>query len=261
MFLWPKLSEDAITRYYADAAFYDAAESRADRLRESYRSRLLVLNHLATRFGLAKDVLDIGCATGHFLDEASRSGWNARGLEISPALAAKARARYGVEVAVCAPEQFRSEGPFPVMTAWEVLEHLRDPKRFLGTIRRLILPGGLFALSTPLSDGLPARIMGDKFPMLLPQEHLSLFSTKSIRILLGEWGFDIVHSDSFSNLDAQGLASGMARMLGYEKGKSLPKAVELLTRGAGAALSFLPHLVDKAGLGSEVFLVAVARGK
>ena len=260
LFLWPKPSDGTTTHYYQDPSFYDSAEARTDMNRVSYRHRLAILGTLAACFGLERRLIDVGCATGHFLDEASKTGWSVCGQEISSPLAATARDRYGFEVVVGDLKQFPKDRKYPVVTAWEVLEHVLDARNLLHAIHALLQPGGLFALSTPLSDGLPARIMGRKFPMLLPKQHLCLFSNKSIRLLMSGSGFEIIHSESFSNLDSESLASGMIRILGYPGKEDAPAPIRRLLGTAGQVLSFLPRIVDQTGLGSELFLICRTPG-
>ena len=75
------------------------------------------------------NLLDIGCATGLFLEAARRDGWGVIGTEISQYAAQYARDRFGLEVLVAMMEE-QSVLPsdhFDVVTMWETIEHLENP--------------------------------------------------------------------------------------------------------------------------------------
>ena len=94
-------------------------------------------------------VLDVGCATGVFLDFMREKGWEAEGLEIAPGPRRAAENRGfrvdGRELTAAGLEA----GRFGWITAWDVIEHLPDPGAALRECHRLLAPGGLLTLSTP----------------------------------------------------------------------------------------------------------------
>lgn len=256
VFVSPRPSQDELARFYASAEYYQAAEDQRDRLVRDARGRLKRLARLSRRFSLPLRILDVGCASGIFLFEAIRKGWQAEGNERSEATAAQARALSGASVHRSVLEDGDVlTGPFPFVTAWEVIEHTADPGAFLAALVRQVQPGGLIALSTPLIDGLPAKIMGTRFPMLIPPEHLSLFSKRSLSLLARSHGLEAVSYRSFSNLDAASLASGLSRKLLRCELRDTPRLLQMLLRIAGLSLAWMPYLVDWLGYGSEMEVV------
>ena len=141
------------------------------------------------------------------------------------------------------------------MTAWEVIEHARDPVALLRALVQNVVPGGLLALSTPRSDGIPARIMGAKFPMLCPPEHLRLFSRESLARLARAMRLELVHYSSFSNLTAEALASGLSRVIFGRKLIDTPAPERALFNMLGRTTAWIPQWVDRAGLGTEMQVV------
>lgn len=137
-------------------------------------------------------LLDIGCATGTFLLAAKNHGWNPQGLDISQAAVEVARHVSGVEVLVGTLETCGFHGnTFDAVTAWEVLEHLADPRDFLKDIYRLLKPGGTVALSTPNWQSPWER--GTKDDNRRPPYHLTFWSAGPIIRLLLDSGFtDVV---------------------------------------------------------------------
>ena len=133
-------------------------------------------------------LLDIGCATGAFLLAAKNRGWNPQGLDVSPGAAQMARDVVGVDVGVGTLESFAFPGAmFDAVTAWEVLEHVPDPKSFLKEINRVLKPGGVVALSTPNWRSPWERRTKDDNRR--PPYHLTYWSAEPITRLLLDSGF------------------------------------------------------------------------
>src|SRR5690242_5675786 len=99
-------------------------------------------------------LLDIGCGAGIAAEAFARLGHQVTGLDaageaIEVARAHAASAGLPITYRTGAPEDLVAEGArFPIVTALEVTEHLRDPEAFLPTIRALLTPGGRLFLST-----------------------------------------------------------------------------------------------------------------
>lgn len=239
LFVSPVPSEGELDKFYQDSSFYDAALNQQERVVRDFDHRLDLLEGLSN--GVPQTLLDVGCAAGLFLERAKRRGWMASGIERSGDLAAAAAARSGAEIHHGRLER-APETSFGTVVSWEVIEHVTDARTFFGHLVARVQPGGILALSTPLSTGMPARIMGTRFPMICPPEHLRLFSRASLSHLAREHGLAEIHFESFSNLDRRSLASGFNR-LGFGPG---------LARFAAASLAWAPTLVDRLGWGSEM---------
>jgi dolichol-phosphate mannosyltransferase len=138
-------------------------------------------------------LLEIGAYCGFFLLEARKRGWNAEGVEPSRWASVVARDRFGVVVHTGFLETAAGElrPPYDVIVAWDVLEHVSDPKALLEQTGRLLRPNGLLCFSTLDAGSTYARFMGRHWPWLMDM-HLFYF----IRPLLARWldqaGFDVV---------------------------------------------------------------------
>jgi SAM-dependent methyltransferase len=126
-------------------------------------------------------ILDVGCASGLFLHQALDAGWDATGIEPSEILYAEAlRALTPRGRVLCATlEDSHLEPGFDAITLWDVLEHIPDPSSFLKTCRRLLREGGCLFLNVPDLDSIEARVLGRRWPLLLP-EHLNYFNKSSL---------------------------------------------------------------------------------
>lgn len=256
LFVYPRPSQDALDSFYMGGRYYDKAEAEQDRLLREAAQRLRRLDRLCLHFGLTRRVLDVGCASGYFIKQAVDAGWLATGIDRSATLAQRARDYAATQVIDGILEEMNlADSPYPVVTAWEVVEHARDPRAFFSALARNTVPGGLLALSTPLADGLPARVLGTKFPMLIPPEHLSLFTRRSINLLASEFELEEVSYRSFSNLGPASLASGFARLLLRRNIDQVSAAARAACRLAGWMLAWLPMAVDGMGWGSEMEIV------
>jgi len=115
----------------------------------------------ASRFVHGGEVLEVGCGTGLILQRLSRLASRAVGVDISPGMLEKARAR-GLEVyegsATALPFD---DASFDVTCAFKVLPHVPDLKRALAEMARVTRPGGilLVELYNPMSlRGLMKRV-------------------------------------------------------------------------------------------------------
>jgi SAM-dependent methyltransferase len=134
-------------------------------------------------------LLDLGCGAGNLLLAARENGWEAQGLDVSPQ-AVKHGRDLGFEVFQGELRNARLPAQqFDVITAAELLEHLPDPRAELTEIVRLLRPGGLFWSTTPHSRGLSGRVLGVKWRVIAPPEHLQLFSLNGLKSLLLDVGF------------------------------------------------------------------------
>lgn len=143
-------------------------------------------------------LLDVGAATGSFLAAARERGWRVTGVEISP-FAAEAGRNKGIDVRTGIVEEAEfAEQSFDVITLWDVFEHLPDPEQTLSYLRKLLKPSGLLVMNTPNAGSMYARLLGKRWVLIIPPEHLRLFTPHNLRILLERNGFSLILKDTIS---------------------------------------------------------------
>jgi ubiquinone/menaquinone biosynthesis C-methylase UbiE len=98
---------------------------------------------LVRRYAVGQDVLECGCGTGLLLERIAAFARTAHGIDLSPGMLEKARAR-GLDVR----EASVTDVPFPdatfdVTCSFKVLAHVADIRVALGEMARVTRPGGV----------------------------------------------------------------------------------------------------------------------
>jgi SAM-dependent methyltransferase len=144
-------------------------------------------------------LLEVGSASGYFLDAAARGGYQPLGVEPSPRESASAVERFGVEVRTGLLEDVDLPADaFDVACGWHVLEHVIEPLGAVSALRAALRPDGLLFLEVPNGASPLARVMGRRWPLLGLPEHVSIFSPDSMRALLRRGGFEVRAFDTIS---------------------------------------------------------------
>jgi SAM-dependent methyltransferase len=149
-------------------------------------------------------ILDVGCAHGGYVALLNWAGFEAVGTEISPEVARFAHETFGVKVFIGIIEmQPFDAGSFDVIVLNDVIEHLPDPLATLGHCAKLLPKDGFFVIQTPeykehlsYSDLTSSNDLFLKHMDRNHEEHLYLFSRRSVALLFARLGF--THLD-FSN--------------------------------------------------------------
>ncbi|MFP5220114.1 MAG: class I SAM-dependent methyltransferase [Actinomycetes bacterium] len=137
-------------------------------------------------------LLDVGCGSGEFLEQARRQGWDVQGVEPEEGAAEVARARGVPVVTGLVQDSGLPEHAFDVVAANHVLEHMVDPIDFLRLLSRWVRPGGHLALECPNFDSDQRRRRGGAWPHLRPLEHVVHFTPETLRDVLVRAGLEPV---------------------------------------------------------------------
>lgn len=139
-------------------------------------------------------LLELGSFHGGFVGLSKLAGYQARGLDLSPALCKKAAAMFEVEILEGALDrQSIPRDSLDVIALFDVLEHVQDPLNLFKQCRKLLRPDGLLVIQTPCYvEGRTYAAMRESkdpfLPLFIP-EHLYLFSKTAVTRLLKETGF------------------------------------------------------------------------
>ena len=145
-------------------------------------------------------LLDVGCSTGFFMLIARRLGFDVYGMEASEKAIEIASNKFKLNVAKALtfeelPEDYRK--PYKVITAFEVLEHVHEPLKFLKDIYSLLENDGFLILSCPPFYKFENTAKGyRKYKWWYgdyPPNHVTRWKPWSLHYALKKVGFDEIH--------------------------------------------------------------------
>jgi SAM-dependent methyltransferase len=198
VYVTPRLDQRTIQALYDEDYFATGNGARrgyrdylADR--ESYlltfRRRM---RWLERRAGNGRRLLDVGCAAGFFLEVCRASGWDAWGVDPAACMVAYAQSKLQLPVFCGTLRERRFEpGSFDVVTLWDVLEHMTDPRRELLEVNRVLEPGGLLVVETQNIDSWVPKVLGKRWIHYGNDLHLFHFTPGTLTRLLEETGFAV----------------------------------------------------------------------
>ena len=168
------------TESYFDGGYADGYadyQGSAEVLRSEFRQTVEELASLGVREGR---LLEIGCAYGYFLDEAARR-FDVSGVEISEAAAEAARARHkDIRTGPLSDDTLRGLDQLDAIVLLDVIEHLEDPTATFALCAERLKPGGVLLLTTGDWAAPLARLLGPRWRLMTPPQHLWYFTRKSL---------------------------------------------------------------------------------
>jgi len=175
------------------ADYLEVVYSEKERPYTGYPAELCL--HLFKRFRMAPGMafLEAGCGRGEFLKGFRDLGLDTRGVDISekaPAL------NPGIPVKVSDIERDGipyDDDSFDVVYSKSVLEHFRDPERYIGEANRVLKPGGMLITLVPDWESCYKIYFDD-------HTHRSPFSVVSLRDIYEMHGFADIEVFKFRQL-------------------------------------------------------------
>jgi 2-polyprenyl-3-methyl-5-hydroxy-6-metoxy-1,4-benzoquinol methylase len=141
-----------------------------------------------------KNVLDVGCGAGSFLDMAREVGCETYGLEFNQSAVLKARSKghwISGELLENLPPDFCPQG-FDLITLFQVLEHVADPIGIIQNAVERLAPGGYLSLAVPSKNGIYRFLRAD--PAQWPPHHISWWSLGDFQTIAGRTRLQLVKS-------------------------------------------------------------------
>jgi 2-polyprenyl-3-methyl-5-hydroxy-6-metoxy-1,4-benzoquinol methylase len=201
--IFPKLSTSEMEQYYpADYICYlEAIEdeekpfTRFNRFR-AQRKRCRQIERRTEKKG---KILDIGCATGIFLNEMQKRDWDCKGIEPDQEAADYAQSRFGLDVFHGVLENSHlPSNTYDVVSLWDVLEHVYDLKFTISEIFRVLKPGGMLIATLPNAIAFERYIFGKYWVGWEVPRHYRTFTPKTIKQFLGNYKFTDIEIFSFT---------------------------------------------------------------
>ncbi|MEW6457255.1 MAG: class I SAM-dependent methyltransferase [Acidobacteriota bacterium] len=174
--------------------YYQSMEDNAYQKEEEGRSFnfLRIINYLEKISRKNAKLLDVGTATGIFINLAKSKGFNATGIEPSKWSVEKAKEIYGIELIQedFLDYEFGNEG-FDVVTLIDLIEHTPYPEKVVEKTHNILKNKGVIVIVTPDVFSPVAKILGRRWWHFRPA-HLVFFTKKSLTKLLELNGFKIL---------------------------------------------------------------------
>jgi SAM-dependent methyltransferase len=195
-------TDDELGAHYAD---YGHAWLDSPITRERYRELLDSFEP----YRVTNRLFDSGCGAGYFLEEARARGWEAHGSEYGDHALQICHDK-GLEV-VQAPlaRDTYPPGHFDVITAFEVVEHLREPRAEADVLAHALRVGGLLYCTTPNFNSASRRVLRDRWSVISYPEHLLYFTPRTLRAWLDQAGLRPVRVET-AGVSLARLRSGLA---------------------------------------------------
>jgi len=137
-------------------------------------------------------VLDIGCASGFFIDLLHQDHWDVEAIELDKHMVEKVRQK-GFQVFDKPFEQFTSAKKYKLITMFDVLEHIPDLSTTFSKFEQLLDDDGIVVLITPDFDSRQRKIFGKRWFQFKPKEHIQYFSPRTL-----QWALERHHLEMVS---------------------------------------------------------------
>ena len=139
-------------------------------------------------------LLDIGCGKSFFLEYMAKF-YSTMGTDVSKYAVLESK-KILDEVPLCVADAtslcFKRE-IFDIVTAFDIIEHLNNPKQMFDECNFILKLNGLLVLTTPNTNSVGLIIKQDEWFGYRDSTHVSLLSPSEWTVLLEESGFQVIN--------------------------------------------------------------------
>jgi len=201
VFVNPRIPDSDLYKMYSDHYFTSASEGYG------YKDYELTSNLRIKTFEkwisdiepyLSKTrgaVLDVGCASGYFLELMRTGGWEVEAIELDKDMIAKVKEK-NIPVSERPFEEFTSSKKYKLITMFDVLEHIPDLKSAFAKFHDLLDEDGIVALITPDFSSAQRKLFGKKWFQYKPQEHIQYFTPETLSRAIKPYGLQVIHTSA-----------------------------------------------------------------
>ena len=194
---YPRPQTDALNQYYKSESYISHTNAKRNWFEKCYhfirgfavKKKLNLINKYVNS---SKNLLDIGCGTGSFLEAAFNDEWEIIGIE--PNKNARAIANTKCLNKVYDSDKLNSlpANSFDVITMWHVLEHVPNLEEQLLNLNRLLKADGTLVVAVPNYKSYDATYYKEFWAAYDAPRHLWHFSKTSIKKIFSTCNFHIV---------------------------------------------------------------------
>lgn len=256
-------SDDIIGRYYDSPDYISHSDSKkgfTNFLYHFFRKRMLkkkvnlVSKYVSESQNMCGNIaqqhtrlLDIGCATGYFLNTAKKKGYTVSGIEKNIKARDYAISNFGLDVKDEQSLWNIENESFDVITLWHVLEHMQKLNEVIDKLKSILAPNGTLVLALPNYQSYDAKIYEEFWAAYDIPRHLWHFSHDTIENLLSKYQFKIIKRIAMP-LDAYYIS-----MLS-EKYKGSSKLAQYFRAILAGTIGFMRSLKDIKNSSSVIYI-------
>lgn len=197
MITQPTPALDKLADYYESPDYISHSNQKQGLFNQVYQIiRKITLKRklrLIRKYTRGDSVLDIGCATGEFLNYCALRGMNATGIEPNRKAREFAKQQYRLKVE---DEQYLSnlrDASFSVITMWHVMEHVPDINERMATIYRLLADDGVAFIALPNPNSYDALYYNEFWAAWDVPRHLYHFTREAFNFMAEKFQFRVVN--------------------------------------------------------------------
>lgn len=181
----PRPTSDHIGKYYDFPEYYshdDSAKNLTQLIYQTIRKvaikqKVALINSLVQEKG---KLLDFGCGTGEFLNQAKIEGWNVSGYEPNEK-ASKLASQKITKKIFSDLDDLDSKQDFDVITLFHVLEHVHKLRKTVKSLLKSLKPNGYLLIAIPNPESYDAKKYGDAWAGWDVPRHLYHFNSEAMK--------------------------------------------------------------------------------
>ncbi|MCX5701468.1 MAG: class I SAM-dependent methyltransferase [Candidatus Omnitrophica bacterium] len=191
-FRWPRFNKDLLRRIYQvgnpENWQYEFKNRKDWQMAAEWVSEKVAVG----------SILDIGCWDGKFL-ESLKNGLGLYGVEINSYATEKATSK-GIKIVARDIHELNNPAmEFDVITAFDFIEHVEDPFKFISLISRLTGENGYIIISSGNAEAITRKICGSKYWYCTLPEHISFINKYWCDFVAKKLNLEIAHAEKFSH--------------------------------------------------------------
>lgn len=196
---YPQPAPEKLSAYYESEDYISHTDAKRNLFEKVYhlvksialKNKLKLINSLA---GEHKNLLDVGCGTGDFLQIAQEHKWNVYGIEPNEQARDIANQKTNNSVGDVKALMNFENGNFDIITLWHVLEHLPNLEEQISLYSKLLKPNGKLIIAVPNHKSYDATYYKEFWAAYDVPRHLWHFSRTSISKLAAPFGLGVIQT-------------------------------------------------------------------
>ncbi len=205
-FLWPRPTVDDLVRFYPDDYHaYNDDHGRIAGMLVTRRNRSRMQLYLSLTQERPVALFDVGSGDCRHFDALRSTGdFTFAGVEINPGMVEKAnKAGYNVVQGTLEDlDVSLLKGRFDIVTMYQLVEHVLDPRMLFRKARILLKPGGVIIGQLPCLGSIEASVFGRYWAGYHYPRHLQQFTKRSLLQLIENEKFGNIRVTSALHLQA-----------------------------------------------------------